>query len=190
MLLRDGDTLRIEARVLDVIETRGHTWGHCAFFDSKSGALFTGDAAQGVGTASCDGQSIFAPLYLDVGDMRRGLSRLLEIPFELLCPAHVPPMSRPEGLAFLRASVGFIDTVDELARELVEKEGREQLTTRELAARIGEVVGTKPPVSVQTVATARAHLYDLAREGLLEAAWIPTNGVTPQGTANAMSNRH
>jgi glyoxylase-like metal-dependent hydrolase (beta-lactamase superfamily II) len=190
MLLRDGDTLSIGARVLDVIETRGHTWGHCAFFDSKSGALFTGDAAQGVGTASCDGQSIFAPLYLDVGDMRRGLSRLLEIPFELLCPAHVPPMSRPEGLAFLRASVGFIDTVDELARELVEKEGREQLTTRELAARIGEVVGTKPPVSVQTVATARAHLYDLAREGLLEAAWIPTNGVTPQGTANAMSNRH
>ena len=30
------------------------------------------------------------------------------------------------------------------------------------------------PVSPQTVATARAHLYDLAREGLLEAAWVPS----------------
>ena len=52
------------------------------------------------------------------------------------------------------------------------------VTTRELAARIGEAVGTKPPVSPQTVATARAHLYELAREGLLEAAWVPTRQET------------
>jgi glyoxylase-like metal-dependent hydrolase (beta-lactamase superfamily II) len=174
ILLRDGDTLRIGDRVLDVIETRGHTWGHCALFDKMSGALFTGDAAQGRGTPSCDGQSVFAPLYLDVSDMRRGLSRLLEVPFDLLCPAHVPPMHKEEGLAFLQASIEFIDNAEAIARELVEKEGRPQLTTRELATRIGEAVGTKPPVSPQTVATARAHLYDLAREGLLEAAWIPT----------------
>jgi hypothetical protein len=29
-------------------------------------------------------------------------------------------------------------------------------------------------VTPQVVATARAHMYDLAREGLLEAAWLPT----------------
>ena len=47
------------------------------------------------------------------------------------------------------------------------------LLTRELAARFGETTGTKPPISPQTVATARAHLYGLAREGLLDAAWVP-----------------
>lgn len=173
ILLRDGDTVGVGDRSLDVIETRGHTWGHCAFFDRTSGALFTGDAVQGRGTRSSDGQSVFAPLYLDVPETRGGLLRLLDVPFESLCPAHVAPMGRQEGLDFLRASLEFLDFADGMARELVEKAGAAHVTTRELAARIGEAVGTKPPVSPQTVATARAHLYELARQGLLEAAWVP-----------------
>jgi glyoxylase-like metal-dependent hydrolase (beta-lactamase superfamily II) len=173
ILLRDGDSIAIGDRVLDVVETRGHTWGHCAFFDRTSRALFTGDAAQGRGTRSSDGQSVFAPLYLDVPDARWGLLRLLDVPFESLCPAHVPAMGRQEGLDFLRASLDFLDLADAIARDLVEGDGQGLVTTRELATRIGEAVGTIPPVSPQTVATARAHLYDLARAGLLEAAWVP-----------------
>ena len=174
-LLRDGDSLLVRERVLRVIETRGHTWGHCAFLDVDSGALFTGDAVQGGGVPSCDGKSVFAPLYLDVGDTREGLLRLLGTPFDQLCPAHVPPMNREQGLAFIRASLDFIDRADALARELVESGGAGHVTTRELAIGLGELVGTKPPVTPQTVATARAHLYTLAREGLLEAAWLPKN---------------
>ena len=174
VLLRDGDTVTVGDRVLDVIETRGHTWGHCALFDRASKALFTGDAVQGRGVPSSDGQSVFAPLYVNVSDTRWGLSRLLDIPFEWLCPAHVPAMDRQRGLDFLRDSVAFVDLADATARELVENGGPAPVTTRELATRIGEAVGTNPPVSPQTVATARAHLYDLAREGLLEAAWVPT----------------
>ena len=109
VLLRDGDTVAVGSRELTVIETRGHTWGHCAYFDAASGALFTGDAVQGHGVPSCDGQSVFAPLYLDVAEARWGLRRLLEVPFELLCPAHVPAMPRAEGLAFLQDSLEFID---------------------------------------------------------------------------------
>ncbi len=78
LLLRDGDTVAVGSRELTVIETRGHTWGHCAYFDAASGALFTGDAVQGHGVPSCDGQSVFAPLYLDVAETRWGLRRLLE----------------------------------------------------------------------------------------------------------------
>ena len=173
VLLRDGDTVAVGARPLSVIETRGHTWGHCAYFDPASGVLFTGDAVQGHGIASCDGTSVFAPLYLDVEEARRGLRRLLDVPFQLLCPAHVAAMPRAEGLAFLRDSLSFIDTADQIAREMVATRGPAPLLTRELAAALGERVGTSPPVSPQTVATARAHLYALAREGLLEAAWVP-----------------
>jgi glyoxylase-like metal-dependent hydrolase (beta-lactamase superfamily II) len=175
VLLRDGDTIAIGSRELTVIETRGHTWGHCAYFDAASGALFTGDAVQGHGVPSCDGQSVFAPLYLDVAEARWGLRRLLDVPFRLLCPAHVPAMPRDEGLAFLRDSLSFIEEADRIAREMVTAGGSAPLLTRELAARLGETAGTKPPVSPQTVATARAHLYALAREGLLEAAWVPGN---------------
>lgn len=172
-LLRDGDTVTVGTRELTVVETRGHTWGHCAYFDLASGALFTGDAVQGHGINSSDAGSVFAPLYLDVAEARSGLQRLLELPFTLLCPAHAEAMPREEGLAFLRDSLTFIDLADQISRDLVATSGPAPLLTRELAAAIGDAVGTRPPVSPQTVATARAHLYALAREGLLDAAWVP-----------------
>ncbi len=176
VLLRDGDTIAVGDRGLTVVETRGHTWGHCAYFDAASGALFTGDAVQGRGIASSDGETVFAPLYLDVAEARWGLHRLLDLPFELLCPAHVPAMPRTEGLAFLRESLEFINTADRIARDLAASTTA-PLLTRELAVALGETVGTSPPVTPQTVATARAHLYALAREGLLEAAWVlPAKG--------------
>jgi len=175
VLLRDGDVFGIGERQLTVIETRGHTWGHCAYLDGASGALFTGDAAQGRGTPSSDGDSVFAPLYLDVEEARFGLRRLLDVPFTMLCPAHFSPMDRDAGRSFLLKSLAFIDEAEAITRALVDERGLSTLTTGELAERIGETVGTRPPRSPQTVATARAHLYALAREGLLEAAWIPVS---------------
>ncbi|MCU1495241.1 MAG: beta-lactamase domain protein [Acidimicrobiaceae bacterium] len=173
VLLRDGDSVAIGDRALDVVETRGHTWGHCAYFDRRSSTLFTGDAVQGRGIASCDGETVFAPLYVDVAEARWGLRRLQALPFERLCPAHVPPMTRDEGLRFLQASLDFIDEVDALAREMVSERSPAPLLTSELAIRISDLTGTDPPLTPQTVPTARAHLYALAREGLLDAAWIP-----------------
>jgi glyoxylase-like metal-dependent hydrolase (beta-lactamase superfamily II) len=148
----------------------GTPGAHCAFFDAASGALFTGDA--GRGALSSDGRSVFAPLYLDVADARQSLRRLLDISFSLLCPAHFAPMSREEGIAFLKTSIEFVDEADAMARDLV-NEGGSYMATRELALRLGETVGANPPVSPQTVAAARAHLYALGRAGLLEAAWAP-----------------
>jgi glyoxylase-like metal-dependent hydrolase (beta-lactamase superfamily II) len=173
VLLRDGDSVAVGGRVLDVVETRGHTWGHCAYFDSRSGSLFTGDAVQGRGTPSCDGRNVFAPLYLDVDEARWGLERLRALPFDQLCPAHAPPMARQAGIDFLLESLGFIDEVVAMARALVESNAPGPVLTSELAARIGRLVGTDPPVTAQTVPTARAHLYALARQGLVEAAWLP-----------------
>jgi glyoxylase-like metal-dependent hydrolase (beta-lactamase superfamily II) len=172
MMLRDGDSLAVGGRSLTTIQTRGHTWGHCAYFDEESGHLFTGDAAQGRGARSSDDTSTFAPLYVDVSEARAGLKRLLSLPFSMLCPAHFLPMDRESGLSFLHESLGYIDDVEELARDVVERCGSRPLLTSELALRIGEMVGMKPPVAPHTVSTARAHLYALAREGALDAAWI------------------
>jgi glyoxylase-like metal-dependent hydrolase (beta-lactamase superfamily II) len=171
--LRDRDIVMIGGRELEVIETRGHTWGHCAYFESSSGALFTGDAVQGHGTRSSDGTDMFAPLYLDVADARTGLQRLLDVPFQLMCPAHAAPLPRAEGLEFLRDSLAFIDEVDDLARSLVRRSATSPFRTADLATLIASMAGTDPPLTPQTVPTARAHLYALAREGLLDAAWMP-----------------
>lgn len=176
LLLRDGDHMELGTRRIGVVETRGHTWGHCAYFDEQSGALFTGDAVQGRGTKSSDGTSVFAPMYVDVTEARWGLRRLLDLPFTMMCPAHAAPMNHEDGVAFLHQSLDFIDEIDRLARGYVEEFADQPLTTRGLAERIGETVGTNPPVTPQSVATARAHLYELAREGMLEAAWLTKGG--------------
>jgi glyoxylase-like metal-dependent hydrolase (beta-lactamase superfamily II) len=178
LLLRDGDAFGVGGRSIDVIETRGHTWGHCAYYDGRSGALFTGDAVQGRGTRSSDGDSVFAPMYVDVTDARWGLRRLLDRPFTWLCPAHASPLQHDDGVALIHQSLEFIDEMDRLTRDYVIERGGGPLTTRGLAERIGETVGTKPPVSPQSVVTARAHLYALAREGVLEAAWLPKSAHT------------
>jgi glyoxylase-like metal-dependent hydrolase (beta-lactamase superfamily II) len=176
LLLRDGDEVTMGDRRISVVETRGHSWGHCAFFDQATQTLFTGDAVQGRGIRSSDGTTVFAPLYVDVAEARWGLRRLLELPFEQLCPAHASPTPRDAGLAFLHESLAFIDEVDDLARTMVEHAAPSPILTRDLAIRIGELAGAVPPLTPQTVPTARAHLYQLAREGLLDAAWIPTGG--------------
>jgi glyoxylase-like metal-dependent hydrolase (beta-lactamase superfamily II) len=173
VLLRDGDEVTMGERRFDVVETRGHTWGHCAYFDRQTQTLFTGDAVQGRGIAASDATTVFAPLYVDVNEARWGLRRLQELPFEQLCPAHVNPMDRDEGLRFLQESLDFIDEVDELTRKVAKSASPGPLLTRDLALRIGEVVGAAPALTPQTAATARAHLYHLAREGVLDAAWVP-----------------
>ena len=176
VMLRDGDSVQVAGRVLDVVQCAGHTWGHCAYLDRQTGALFTGDAVQGHGTRSSDGTDVFAPLYVDVAETRRGLRRLAGLPFRLLCPAHVPPMGRDDGLAFIQDSLDFTDEVEALARDLVRRKAPDPVLTRDLCLVIAELTGTDPPLTPQVVATARAHLYDLAREGLLEAAWLPAPG--------------
>lgn len=188
VLLRDCDVVSVGDRALDVVETRGHTWGHCAYLDRRSGSLFTGDAVQGRGTQSSDGRSTFAPTYVDVDEARRGLHRLLSLPFDRMCPAHRPPMSHEAGLALLHESLEFIDEVDAMARELVEQNAPTPTLTSELATRIATLLHCDPPLTPQNVPTARAHLYALAREGLIEAAWVPRNSQLPTVAQDQMSD--
>ena len=134
------DVVDVGARRLRVVETRGHTWGHCAYFEEATGFLFTGDAVQGRGVRSSDGDTMFCPMYLNVPEMRAGLRRLLELPFTMLCPAHAEPLEREAGLALLERSLGFIEDVDALSRDLLAERGGDPVVTSELCARIAALV--------------------------------------------------
>ena len=169
-LLRDGDRIDLGGRQLEVIQTRGHSRGHIALLDTRTGCLFTGDVVQGRGLRASSGRQTYAPMYEDVGDYRIGLERLRATPFEMLCPAHREPVGVEGGRALIDASLAFVDEVDELVRDAVlATDGA--VPTREIAARIGELVGSEPTVNIQTVAVAVAHLNELARAGLVEESW-------------------
>jgi glyoxylase-like metal-dependent hydrolase (beta-lactamase superfamily II) len=170
-ILRDGDIFELGSRKLEVVLTRGHTRGHCALFERETGLLFCGDDVQAYGTPASSGTSVFAPLYDDVDDYLTGLERLRGLPFELLCPAHHLPVGREEGLDLIDRSIAFAGEVDRIVEELASSEGA-PLTTAGVATAIGELCGTNPPVSIQTVYTAQAHLNRAARAGLLEPQWV------------------
>jgi glyoxylase-like metal-dependent hydrolase (beta-lactamase superfamily II) len=171
-ILRDGDVFEYGERKLEVVQTRGHTRGHCALFDRETGLLFSGDDVQGYGLTASSGTSVFAPLYDDVDDYVKGLERLRALPFSMLCPAHHLPLDRSDGLSLIDKSVAFVDAVDGAVHEFMETASA-PVTTAQVATAIGELCGTSPPVSIQTVYTALAHLNRAARAGLVAPQWVP-----------------
>jgi glyoxylase-like metal-dependent hydrolase (beta-lactamase superfamily II) len=172
LILRDGDSFELGDRKLEVVLTRGHTRGHCAFFERDTGLLLSGDLTQGYGLSSSSGRSVFAPLYDDVDDYVRGLERLRELPFTKLCPAHLLPLDRDEGLELIDRSIAFTDEMDRLVAGLLAGADR-PLTTVEVATAVAEFCGMTPPVAAHTVYTASAHLRRAARRGLVVPQWAP-----------------
>jgi glyoxylase-like metal-dependent hydrolase (beta-lactamase superfamily II) len=169
-ILRDGETFELGERRLEVVLTRGHTRGHCALFERATGLLFSGDVVQVYGIRSSSGKSVFAPLYDDVDDYVHGLERLRALPFTKLCPAHFLPVDRDEGLELIERSIAFTEEMDRLvADQLARADG--PLTTADVATEVGKFCGTDPPVSIQTVYAATAHLKRAARNGIAQPQW-------------------
>jgi glyoxylase-like metal-dependent hydrolase (beta-lactamase superfamily II) len=174
-VLRDGDVFELGERRLEVVLTRGHTRGHCAFFERETGLLLGGDSVQGYGTPASSGSSVFAPLYDDVDDYLWGLERLRELPFAHLCLSHRPPLGRDEGLALIERSIDFVHHADRVVLDLLDR-AQAPVALAQAAAALGELCGTTPPVTIQTVYTAHAHLGRAARAGLVEPRWAPAGG--------------
>jgi glyoxylase-like metal-dependent hydrolase (beta-lactamase superfamily II) len=169
-ILRDGETFELGERRLEVVLTRGHTRGHCALFERATGLLFSGDVVQIYGIRTSSGRSVYAPLYDDVDDYVHGLERLRALPFTKLCPAHFLPVDRDEGLELIERSIAFTEEMDRLvADQLARADG--PLTTADVATEVGKFCGTDPPVSIQTVYAATAHLKRAARNGIAQPQW-------------------
>ena len=169
-ILRDEETFELGDRRLEVVLTRGHTRGHCALFERESGLLFSGDMVQVYGIRTSSGKSVYAPLYDDVDDYVRGLERLRALPFTKLCAAHLLPLDREEGLERIERSIAFTEEMDTLVADLLARADR-PLTTADVATAVGEFCGTDPPVSIQTVYAATAHLKRAARNGIVHPQW-------------------
>lgn len=89
-LLEDGDKIDLGGRVLTVFHTPGHSPGHCCFYESERGYLFTGDLIyQGCLDA-------FYPTT-DPQLFRQSVQRLQNLPIGRLLPGH-HSLDLPESL--------------------------------------------------------------------------------------------
>jgi glyoxylase-like metal-dependent hydrolase (beta-lactamase superfamily II) len=168
VLLRDGDRLPGE-RPLHVITTSGHSPGHIAVLDETSRTLFTFDDVQGRGRPYLDSELWLAPLYTDVTRYSAGLTRLLELDFDVLVPSHGDAIDATAGRRLIEESLEWLTAVGTLTTGLLRTRG--SLTVRDLADAIGTDLGTYGGINLQTVRMARAHLEHLARTGNAETRW-------------------
>jgi len=79
--LTDGATIDLDDVQVQVLATPGHSVDSLCYYIESDGVLFTGDTLLGTGTTTVG----------DLGDYRRSLQRLVELPnLRILCPGHGP----------------------------------------------------------------------------------------------------
>lgn len=150
--IRDGDQVSTGAVSLGVVATPGHTPDHVAFFDARTGSLFTGDAVLGRGT------SVIDPPEGDLAAYLRSLRRMRELGPRTIYPGHGPVVLR--ALATLDE---YLDHRRMREEQILTALGDASRTPEELVA---EIYADYPPELHELAArSVLAHLLKLEVEG-------------------------
>jgi glyoxylase-like metal-dependent hydrolase (beta-lactamase superfamily II) len=169
MGLVGGEQLRLgPGWDLRVHHVPGHSPGHLAVLDERSGALFSGDCLQGSVYLGLDGTRKLCPTYTDV-DPYLATAALVES----LAPSEVHGCHWPaqDAAAFAGESREYVERVDALVRaSLVEP-----TTLRELLARVNERLDEPwpPALEQELVYSVNGHVERLVARGLVNAEGRP-----------------
>ncbi len=101
-VLRDGDTIELGGRTIEVLHTPGHSPGHMCFFERETGYLFTGDLVYK--------DTLFA--YYPSTDPQAYLASLKKVaalPVERVFPAHHTLDIEPEILTRMRDALAELN---------------------------------------------------------------------------------
>ena len=102
--VKDGESLDLGGRMLEVLKTPGHTPDSMCLLDAANGLLFTGD------TYYSGEVFLWAP-ETDVARYEASIERLAKLApgLKLLLPAHGPPVADPAQLSELQKALQDID---------------------------------------------------------------------------------
>jgi len=150
--IRDGEQVSTGSASLAVVATPGHTPDHVAFFDARTGSLFTGDAVLGRGT------SVIDPPEGDLAAYLRSLRRMRELGPRTIYPGHGPVVLR--ALAKLDE---YLDHRTMREEQILTALGDASRTPEEL---VTEIYADYPPELHELAArSVLAHLLKLEVEG-------------------------
>jgi glyoxylase-like metal-dependent hydrolase (beta-lactamase superfamily II) len=148
---------------LHVLHVPGHSPGHIALHDTNSGALFSGDCAQGSVYLGLDGTPKLCPTYTDVDPYLQTIALIEELGPSELHGCHWPA-ARGAGVgAFLDESRAYVEHMDGLVRACL-AEAPDGLTLREVIERVNERLERpwEPAVAQELVYSLSGHLERLA----------------------------
>lgn len=131
-----GESLRLGPDwVVEIYSTPGHSAGHLTIFDPRSRTALMGDAVHGGIGRDTLGNPTY-PAYTHVEPYLSSIETLRRLDPEFLAGCHWPVMRGPEIEPFLRASVEYVQMLDDaLCTELaVQPQGA---TLHELVQAIG-----------------------------------------------------
>ena len=156
---------------LSVFHVPGHSAGHLAVQDSRTGAFFSGDCIQGSVYLGLDGTPKLCPTYTDVDPYLETIERVRTLAPGELHGCHWPAARGSEVDAFLDESCAYVERLDELVRAcLVEADSG--LTLRELIACVNGRLPRpwEPDVAAELVYSLNGHIERLVGLGAARAA--------------------
>ena len=146
-----------ESWQVEVLALPGHTPGHLALWDERSGAAIIIDAALADGVYDRAGHRLIPPRYYTAAGYEATIRRLCALDPSLLLTAHYPVMEREAARAFLDRSLAFVHAVGDAVRA-----GLSAGTTElwPLTQAVDAAVGPFPAFTHELAASVRAHLAE------------------------------
>ena len=154
-----GETIELgHDHALCVLHVPGHSPGHLALHDIRTGALFGGDCVQGSVYLGLDGSPKLCPTYTDVDPYLQTIERIGALAPSELHGCHWPAARGTDVAAFLDESRRYVEHVDALVRACLD-EMPDGLTLRELIERVNERLDEpwEPAVAQELVYSLRGH---------------------------------
>jgi glyoxylase-like metal-dependent hydrolase (beta-lactamase superfamily II) len=99
-----------------ILHVPGHSAGHLAVYDERSGALFSGDSLQGAVYLGLDGTPKLCPTYTHVDDYLATASRVESLRPRELHGCHWPAARGAEVSAFIADTRAYVGQIDALVR--------------------------------------------------------------------------
>lgn len=153
---------------VEILATPGHSRGHLAVRDPRSGAAIIADAALGDGLPGPDGSNVAVPTYRYVDAYLSTIAGLEQLRAPLLLTAHYPVFDTESGADFLALSRSYAARLEQAVREAVASEPT-GLTTAEVIAAVGPAAGPWDEAArAALVFPVAGHLERLAAYGEVE----------------------
>jgi glyoxylase-like metal-dependent hydrolase (beta-lactamase superfamily II) len=99
-----------------ILHVPGHSAGHVAVYDERSGALFSGDCLQGSVYLGLDGTPKLCPTYTHVDEYLATASLVESLAPLEMHGCHWPAARGPEVAAFIAETRDYVEHVDGLVR--------------------------------------------------------------------------
>ena len=164
--LAGGERLQLsDDWYVEVLGTPGHSRGHLAVRDPRSGAAIIADAALGDGLPGPDGANVAVPTYRFVDAYLSTIAALEQLRAPLLLTAHFPVLDGEAGADFLALSRSYALRLEQAVRDALAS-APDGLTTAEVIAAVGPAAGPWPEAArAALVFPVAGHLERLAAYG-------------------------